>query len=162
MNTHSDSESFTESVTPLVCSVTDQIKSNQTLFIVTKYAAAAEVRRDRRRRCTATNCRNDEQCGSEDESVRTPRHMQWGQRGQAFGLAVAAWQAARRFIEVLAQSFMKSLKSASHTDLHTSLSFAEASNSERWMLHFCKVTLIWCDKRFLGPPADCCPCDSSL
>ena len=36
---------------------------------------------------------------------------------------------------------MKSLKPASHT----SLSLEEASNSEGWMLHFCKVTLIWSD-----------------
>ena len=89
--------------------------------------------------------------------------LQWGQHWPAFGLAVAAWRAARRFIEVLAQQYVKSLKPASHTVLHTSLSLAEASNSKSWMLHFCKATLIWSEKTFLyiAPPVDRCSCDSS-
>jgi len=66
--------------------------------------------------------------------------LQWGQRGPVFGLAVAAWRAARRFIEVLAQPFMKSLKPTSHTVLHISF-LAEASKSESWKLPFCMVTL---------------------
>ena len=86
--------------------------------------------------------------------------LQWGQRGPAFGLAVAARRAARRFIEVLAQPFMKSLKPASHTVLHASVS-CRNFQLRRLDVALLQITLIWSEKRFLGPPADRCFCDSS-
>ena len=57
--------------------------------------------------------------------------LQWGQRGPVFGLAVEAWRAARRFMEVLIQSFVKLFKPASHTVLQTYRSLAEASRSNK-------------------------------
>ena len=98
--------------------------------------------------------------------LRSPKaeahiRLQWGHCGPMLGFMDAARRLARRFSEALIQLLLSLSSPSSQIALHSSLSAAAASRSDKSMLHLSRIALAWSMNRFLGRLAGRCPADNS-